>query len=96
MTRPGTVYSVNRMSQVFTRDFGYERVTHLDIDLPLDQIREDIRELCLRCHRDDVVALYYTGHANKVNETHRVWTGNTIDSVLRNLGNQAPRRAHAF
>ena len=39
--------SVNRMTRVFTEDFGYERVTHLDIDPAIDQIRKSIREFCL-------------------------------------------------
>ena len=84
-TRPRIIDSVNRMTRVFTEDFGYKRVTNLDIDPALDQIRKEIREFCKDRHPDDVVALYYTGHANKVNETHRVWTGNTIDSVSETL-----------
>ena len=79
------VDSVNRMSRVFTKDFGYERVTHLDIDPPMDQIRNGIREFCLKCGGDDVVVLYYTSHAGKVNESHRVWTGDTTDSVSGTL-----------
>ena len=79
------IESVNRMSRVFTEDFGYERVTQLDIDPAIDQIRKSIREFCLKCDSSDVVALYYTSHAAKVNETHRVWTGGTIDSVSGTL-----------
>jgi WD40 repeat protein len=77
--------SVNRMARVFTTDFGYERVTPLDIDPTSDEIRKFIREFCLKCGRSDVVALYYTGHADEVNETHRVWAGDTIDSVSSTL-----------
>jgi WD40 repeat protein len=80
-TGPRIVDSVNRMTRVFTDDFGYERVTLLDIDPATDQIRKSIREFCLNCKPDDIVTLYYTGHADKVNETHRVWTGDTIDSI---------------
>ena len=69
------------MTRVFTDDFGYERVTLLDIDPATDQIRKSIREFCLNCKPDDIVTLYYTGHADEVNETHRVWTGDTIDSI---------------
>jgi WD40 repeat protein len=79
------IESVSRMTRIFTRDFGYERVTQLDIDPASDQIRKSIREFCLKCNPDDVVALYYTGHANEVNETHRVWTGDTIDPISETL-----------
>jgi len=72
---PRIVDSVNRMTRVFTSAFGYKRVTELDIDPASDQIRKSIREFCLKCHPGDIVTLYYTGHANEVNETHRVWTG---------------------
>ena len=75
------VDSVSRMRQIFTTKFGYNRVTSLDIDPPRDLITKEIREFCLSCQPDDVVALYYTGHADEVNGTHRVWTGNTIDRV---------------
>lgn len=82
---PLIVASVNRMVRVLTGDFGYERVTQLEIDPASDQIRKSIREFCLKCDRDDIVALYYTSHADEVNETHRVWTGDTIDPVSGTL-----------
>lgn len=69
---PRIVESVSRMTQVFTNRFGYERVTTLDINPALEQIRKEIREFCLKREPDDVVALYYTGHADDVNEKHRV------------------------
>src|SRR6266852_6164152 len=80
-TGPRIVDSVNRMTRVFTDGFGYERVTLLDIDPASDQIRKSIREFCLKCGRDDIVTLYYTGHADEVNATHRVWTGDTVDPI---------------
>src|SRR5229473_6549919 len=82
---PRIIDSVNRLTRIFTSDFGYERVTQLDIDPASDQIRKSIREFCLKCGPDDVVALYYTGHADEVNETHRVWTGDTIDPISGTL-----------
>ena len=82
---PRIVDSVHRMTQLFTGDFGYERVTLLDIDPASDQIRKSIREFCLKCDPGGVVALYYTGHADEINETHRVWTGDTIDPVSSTL-----------
>jgi len=39
----------------------------------------------VKCSPDDIVTLYYTGHADEVNETHRVWTGDTIDPVSGTL-----------
>ena len=77
--------SVDRMTRVFTGTFGYKRATSLDIDPDLEQIRKQIREFCLTCDEDCVVALYYTGHADDVNGKHRVWTGNTVDPVLGTL-----------
>src|SRR5215471_18279702 len=82
---PRIVDSVNQMTELFRGDFGYERVTLLDIDPATDQIRKSIREFCLKCDPSDVVALYYTGHADEVNQTHRVWTGDTIDPVSGTL-----------
>ncbi len=84
-SKPHIVDSVNRMTNLFVSDFGYERVTPLGIDPASDQIRRSIREFCLKRSSDDVVTLYYTGHADKVNETHRVWTGDTIDPVSGTL-----------
>ena len=84
-TGSNIVDSVSRMTRIFTADFGYERVTSLDIDPTLDLIKKEIREVCKNCQPDDVVALYYTGHADEVNGTHRVWTGDTIDSVAGTL-----------
>lgn len=77
--------SVERMVEVFAKDFGYERVTALDIDPSAEQIRNEIRGFSLKCGPDDVVALYYTGHADQVNESHRVWTGDTVDPVAGTL-----------
>ena len=77
--------SVDRMTRVFTGTFGYVPITSLDIDPALEQIRKQIREFCLKCDEDCVVALYYTGHADEVNGKHRVWTGNTVDPVLGTL-----------
>ena len=77
--------SVNQMTRVFADDFGYERVTQLDIDPATDQIEKEIREFCLKRNRNDVVTLYYTGHADEVDGTHRVWTGNTLDRFTGNL-----------
>ena len=39
---PLIVASVNRMVRVLTGDFGYERVTQLEIDPASDQIRKSI------------------------------------------------------
>ena len=67
------VASVSRMAgRPCADDFGYERVTTLDIDPQAEQIRKEIREFCLGRGPDDVVVLYYTGHADEVNEKHRV------------------------
>lgn len=82
---PQIVASVSRMVEILRGDFGYERVTTLDIDPPTEQIRKEIREFCLGCGPDDVVVLYYTGHADEVNEKHRVWTGNTVDPISGTL-----------
>jgi WD40 repeat protein len=84
-TGSNIVDSVGRMTRIFTDGFGYKRVTSLDIDPASDQIRKEIREFCRKRQPGDVVALYYTGHADEVNETHRVWTGDTIDSVVGTL-----------
>ena len=84
-TGSNIIDSVNQMTQVFTGDFGYERVTQLDIDPATGQIEEEIREFCLKRDADDIVTLYYTGHADEVDGTHRVWTGNTLDRFTRNL-----------
>src|SRR5579863_6219994 len=77
--------SVDRMTRVFTSTFGYKKVTSLDIDPTLEQIRKQIREFCLSCDEDCVVGFYYTGHADEVNGKHRVWTGDTVDPVLGTL-----------
>jgi len=82
---PRIVASVNQIAQTLRDDFGYERVTTLDIDPPAEQIRKEIREFCLGCGPDDVVVLYYTGHADEVNEKHRVWTGDTVDPISGTL-----------
>jgi WD40 repeat protein len=82
---PRIVASVNQMAETLCGDFGYERVTTLDIDPPTEQIRKEIRELCLGCTPDDVVVLYYTGHADEVNEKHRLWTGDTVDPISGTL-----------
>ena len=82
---PHIVDSINRITRIFTEDFGYERTTSLDIDPPAEQIGKEIREFCLKCDHDDIVTLYYTGHADEVNEKHRVWTGSTLDGVLGTL-----------
>jgi homoserine kinase len=79
------VGSVNLMTQVLTEDFGYDRVTDLDIDPKSYEIEEEIRKFCLNCNQDDIVTLYYTGHADEVNGTHRVWTGNTLDRFTATL-----------
>jgi WD40 repeat protein len=79
------VDSVNRMTRIFTGVFGYERVTQLDIDPTTDQIEKEIREFCLNRIPDDIVTLYYTGHADDVDGTHRVWTGSTLDRFTGNL-----------
>jgi len=84
-TGSSIIASVSQMTQVFTDDFGYERVTQLDIDPAADQIEKEIREFCLKRDRDDIVTLYYTGHADEVDGTHRVWTGNTLDRFTGNL-----------
>jgi len=64
---------------------GTSGVTTLDINPPTEQIRKEIREFCLGCGPDDVVVLYYTGHADEVNEKHRVWTGDTVDPISGTL-----------
>jgi WD40 repeat protein len=74
-----------RMTRIFTDTFGYERVTSLNIDPELAAIRKKVRDFCLHCGPEDVVALYYTGHANEVNGTHRLWTGDTDDYVAGTL-----------
>jgi len=82
---PQIVASVSQLARTLHGDFGYERVTTLDIDPPTEQIRKEIREFCLACGPDDVVVLYYTGHADEVNEKHRVWTGDTVDPISGTL-----------
>jgi WD40 repeat protein len=82
---PRIVDSVTQMTRTFTTDFGYERATSLDIDPGLEQIRTEIRKFCLDRDEDDVVALYYTGHADEVNGKHRVWAGDTSDNVSGTL-----------
>jgi WD40 repeat protein len=82
---PLIVESVNRMTQVLTEDFGYDRVTNLDIDPKSYEIEDEIRKFCLNCNRDDIVTLYYTAHADDVNGSHRVWTGNTRDRFTGTL-----------
>ena len=82
---PQIVASVGQMTETLRDDFGYERVTSLDIDPPTEQIRKEIREFCLACGPDDVVVLYYTGHALLLNGKHRLWTGDTVDAVSGTL-----------
>jgi WD40 repeat protein len=82
---PRIVESVNKIAQIFTKDFGYERATSLDIDPGLEEARTEIRKFCLDRNEDDVVALYYTGHADEVNGKHRLWAGDTSDSLLGTL-----------
>ena len=82
---PQIVASVSQMTETLRDDFGYERVTSLDIDPPIEQIRKEIREFCLARGPDDVVVLYYTGHALLVNGKHRLWTGDTVDAVSGTL-----------
>src|SRR5262249_55160039 len=74
---PLIVESVDQMTRVLTGKLGYHRVTRLGIDPKSYEIEEEIRKFCLNCHHDDIVTLYYTGHADEVNGTHRVWTGST-------------------
>jgi len=82
---PQIVDSVNLIVETLCGDFGYQRVTTLDIDPPTEQIRKEIREFCLERDPDDVVVLYYTGHADAVNEKHRLWTGDTVDAISGTL-----------
>jgi WD40 repeat protein len=79
------VESVQRITQIFTTDFGYEHVTSLGIDPAREQIGAEIRKFCVDREEDDVVALYYTSHATEVNGTHRVWAGDTRDPVQGTL-----------
>ena len=48
---PQIVASVNGLAEALRHDFGYERVTTLDIDPPVEQIRKEIREFCLGAAR---------------------------------------------
>src|SRR6202000_1717062 len=82
---PRIVEAGNKIAQIFTKDFGYERATSLDIDPGLEEARTEIRKFCLDRNEDDVVALYYTGHADEVNGKHRLWAGDTSDSLLGTL-----------
>jgi WD40 repeat protein len=84
---PAIEESVQRMTRVLTEDFGYERVTQLDINPGTGQIEKGIREFCKECGPEDIVTVYYTGHADadEVLESHRLWTGSTIDSVAGTL-----------
>lgn len=74
--------SVQRMTRVLTEDFGFERVTELDIDPPMADIMKQIRYFCENCGPDDVVVLYYTGHADidEGDTALRLWTGSTEES----------------
>jgi WD40 repeat protein len=82
------VDSVNEMTRIFTTEFGYERASSLDIDPGREEIGKQIREFCLGRDQDDVVVLYYTAHASEVNGKHRVWAGDTRDSVSGTLETQ--------
>jgi WD40 repeat protein len=84
---PAIEESVQRMTRVLTEDFGYKRVTQLDIDPAADQIEKGIWEFCKDCGPDDIVVLYYTSHADadETLETHRLWTGSTIGGVVGTL-----------
>ena len=84
-TGPKIVDSVNEITRIFTSDLGYERATSLDIDPGREQITQEVRKFCLGCDEDDVVVLYYTSHADEVGERHRVWAGDTRDSVSDTL-----------
>src|SRR5262245_4611209 len=74
--------SVQRMAQVLTEDFGFDRVTELDIDPPMADILKQIRYFCENCDPDDIVVLYYTGHADidEGDTALRLWTGSTEES----------------
>ena len=74
--------SVQRMTRVLTEDFAFERVTELDIDPPMADIMKQISYFCENCGPDDVVVLYYTGHADidEGDTTLRLWTGSTEES----------------
>jgi WD40 repeat protein len=82
---PRIIDSVRMMTQIFTSKFHYERATTLDIDPAREQIRREIRDFCVNCDEKDVVTLYYTGHADKVNGTHRLYAGDTTDRVAGTL-----------
>lgn len=82
---PRIVDSVSQMTRTFTTEFDYQRATSLDIDPGLEQVRAEIRKFCLDRDEDDVVVLYYTGHADDVNGKHRLWAGDTSDSVSGTL-----------
>ena len=77
--------SVARMTGIFQDTFGYERVTALDLNPSREQMRQELRAFAKKCDRDDLVALYHTGHADMVAGKHRLWMGDTDDPVSDTL-----------
>jgi WD40 repeat protein len=79
------VESVGRITELFQVNFGYERVTALDLDPTSNAMRQELRAFAKKCHPDDVVALYHTGHADIVASKHRLWMGDTGDPIADTL-----------
>jgi WD40 repeat protein len=77
--------SVGSITGIFHDKFGYERVTPLDINPSREEMRQDIRAFAKKCAADDFFVVYHTGHADIVAGRHRLWMGDTVDSVTDTL-----------
>jgi len=79
------IASVGRTADIFQGSFDYERVTSLDLNPSADQMRHELRAFAMKCHPDDIVTLYHTGHADVIASRHRLWMGDTDDPVINAL-----------
>ena len=77
--------SVAAVAGIFQEKLGYERATALDLNPSAEEMRRELRAFAKKCHEQDVVTLYHTGHADVVASRHRLWMGNTTDPVTDTL-----------
>jgi Caspase domain len=77
--------SVAAMTDLLVGTFGYERAASVGLNPKAERVREAVREFCLARDPQDVVVLYYTGHADLGGDRHRLWMGDTRDRYTKTV-----------
>ena len=84
-TAEALVASVADMRALFTDAFGYTPAAGFGTDPSVQRYREALRALGRSCTPEDTVVLYHTGHADVVDDEHRLWAGDTADPLSQTL-----------